>query len=193
VTNTYRVRPAALSDMSAIIDLIDSSARWLQTYKSTDQWARPWPNRKERDTRISRGIVGGSTWMVESNAGLVGTITYRDKGNPHLWTGYELREPAVYVSRLIVSRQHASQGIGAALIDWAGMRARDTWAAHWIRVDVWTTNLALHEYYKGQGFEHLRTLEFEHYWDYPSAALFQKPTSAVDMTRAAWFEQEEVS
>jgi GNAT superfamily N-acetyltransferase len=192
VTDIYRVRPAAMEDMRAIFDLIDLSARWLQEHKGTDQWARPWPNKEERDTRIARGVVGGSTWMVESNAGLAGTITYRDKGNPHLWTEYERSEPAVYVSRLIVSRQHAGQGIGAALIDWAGMRARDTWAAGSIRVDVWTTNLALHEYYKGQGFEHLRTLEFEHYWDYPSAALFQKPTSGVDMTRAAWFKQEEV-
>jgi predicted N-acetyltransferase YhbS len=128
--------------------------------------------------------------MVESNEGLAGTITYRDKGNPHLWTEGERSENAVCVSRLIVSRQHASRGIGAALIDWSGMRGRNRWRADWIRVDVWTTNLALHAYYKGQGFEHLRTLEFADPWDYPSAALFQKPTADIDMARAAWFEEE---
>jgi ribosomal protein S18 acetylase RimI-like enzyme len=182
-----------MQDMNAILRLIDWSAAWLQSVKHTDQWVRPWPSESDRNIRIARGIVKGSTWMVEDNGDLVGTITYRDRGNPRLWTTSESSERAVYVSRLIVSRQHAGCGIGAALIDWAGMRARNTWAADWIRVDVWTTNLALHEYYKGQGFEHLRTLQFEHYWDYPSAALFQKPTSAVDMTRAAWFKQEEVS
>jgi len=182
-----------MKDMKAIFDLIDSSARWLRETKSTDQWARPWPNKTERDIRISRGIVGGSTWMVEGNEGLAGTITYRDKGNPQLWTEYERSENAVYISRLIVSRQHARREIGAALIEWAGMRAMERWAADWIRVDVWTTNLALHGYYKGRGFEHLRTLQFADPWDYPSAALFQKPTSNVDMTREARFEEEEVS
>ena len=53
---------------------------------------------------------------------------------------------------------------------------------------MWTTNLALHSYYKGQGFEHLRTLEFEDEWDYPSAVLFQKPTAAVNRASAARFE-----
>jgi len=101
----------------------------------------------------------------------------------------ELSEPAVYVSRLIVSRSQAGRGLGAALIDWAGLRGLDEWAASSIRVDVWTTNLALHEYYKRQGFEHLRTLEFEDPWEYPSAALFQKPITAVDASPAAWFQE----
>jgi GNAT superfamily N-acetyltransferase len=181
-----------MQDMSAIIGLIGSAARWLQKEKKTDQWARPWPNEKDRNTRIARGIVGRSTWMVEDNeGGLVATITCRDKGNSHLWTQDERGEKAVYVSRLIVSREHAGRGIGAALIDWSGMRGRERWMADWIRIDVWTTNLALHNYYKGRGFEHLRTLQFPDPWDYPSAALFQKPTTAIDMAHTAWFEVEE--
>ncbi len=98
--------------------------------------------------------------------------------------------PAVYVSRLIVSREQAGQGIGAALIDWAGMLGVSKWHATWIRVDVWTTNLALHRYYKGQGFEHLRTLQFRNEWDYPSAALFQKPAAGVDASSVARFREE---
>jgi hypothetical protein len=30
--------------MPAILDLINSAAKWLQACKNTDQWARPWPN-----------------------------------------------------------------------------------------------------------------------------------------------------
>jgi hypothetical protein len=69
------------------------------------------------------------------------------------------------------------------------MRGRDRWRADWIRVDVWTTNLALHAYYKGQGFEHLRTLQFADPWEYPSAVLFQKPVTNIDIARTAWFEE----
>lgn len=193
MTPTYRVRLAMADDIPAILDLIGSAAAWLRKYKDTDQWARPWPTESARNARIARGVDRGSTWMVEENGVLAGTITCRDKGNPKLWTAAERSEPAVYVSRLIVSREHAGEGIGAALIDWAGLRGLGAWAADWTRVDVWTTNLALHEYYKGQGFEHLRTLEFQHEWDYPSAALFQKPTAAVDRASALWFEEKEVT
>ena len=194
-TPTYRIRLAVLDDEPAILALIGSSAAWLQENKHTDQWARPWPNRDERDARVAQGIKDGLTWMVEDSEGmLTGTVTCREHGNDMLWTPAELAEPAAYVSRLIVSRDHAGQGIGAALIHWVGARAIDEWAANSIRVDVWTTNTALHQYYKDQGFEHLRTLEFENYWDYPSAALFQKPTAETDKESAAMFElSEEVS
>jgi hypothetical protein len=73
------------------------------------------------------------------------------------------------------------------------VRGIDEWQAGWIRVDVWTTNLGLHNYYKGQAFEYLRTVETKHEWDYPSAVLFQKPTAAVNRASATKFEVEEAS
>jgi GNAT superfamily N-acetyltransferase len=184
---TYRIRHAVTKDIPAILDLIGSAAAWLQKHKNTDQWIRPWPTEQARNARITRGVHRGSTWMVEENGDLAATITCRDRGNPKLWTPGELSEPAVYVSRLIVGRSQAGKGLGAALIDWAGLRGIRKWSAESIRVDVWTTNLALHEYYKGQGFEHLRTLEFEDPWEYPSAALFHKPIADIDESLAQWF------
>jgi GNAT superfamily N-acetyltransferase len=119
----------------------------------------------------------------------VGTITCRERGTDYLWTLDELRDPAVYVSRLIVSRGYAGQGIGAALIDWAADRAAREWQANWTRVDVWTTNAGLHEYYKNQGFTHLRTKQVATEWEYPSAALFQKPTADINRVAAARFKE----
>ena len=180
--------------MKAILGLIDSSAEWLQEYKDTDQWARPWPNRRRRNARVRQGIRHRLTWMVEDHQGaLIGTITYRHQGNPNLWTAGQLHEPAVYVSRLIVSRKHAGRGIGAALIDWAGLRGAGLHGARYTGVDVWTTNLSLHEYYKRQGFEHLGTLDFKNPWEYPSAALFEKPTANIDRSSAAWFKEKRSS
>jgi len=127
--------------------------------------------------------------MVEDDGALAGTITYRERGTDYLWTPDELGDPAVYVSRLIVGRAHAGQGIGAALIDWAAERAVREWGANWIRVDVWTTNAGLHEYYKNQGFTHLRTKQVATEWEYPSAALFQKPTADINKVAAARFKE----
>lgn len=189
MTHTYRVRPAVTDDIPAIHDLIGSAAVWLRKCKNTDQWATPWPNRQARDARVAQGIEDRLTWMVEDGkCQIVGTVTCREHGNDMLWTAEQLAEPAVYVSRLIVSREQAGLGIGAALIGWAGVLGMNRWRAEWIRVDVWTTNLALHRYYKGQGFEHLGTLQFPNEWDYPSAALFQKPTADIDASATALFQ-----
>ncbi len=194
MTASHRVRRATPADMTAILDLINWSAKWLREYKNTDQWARPWPSESARDARVKRGIRDGRTWMVEDRQGaLVGTVTYREKGNPKLWTRGELREPAVYVSRLIVAREHAGDHLGSAMLDWAGQRGRQQWGAASTRVDVWTTNYGLHAYYLKNGFSHLRTLDFNDSWEYPSAALFQKPTAAIDEASAARFEEEEAA
>jgi GNAT superfamily N-acetyltransferase len=186
MTDNLKIRPALPGDIDKIIGLIDDAREWLRD-RDTDQWAKPWPTEDKRNARIARGVDRGSTWMVEENGDLTATITCRDRGNPKLWTADELAEPAAYVSRLIVSRPQAGRGLGAALIDWAGLRGKQEWGAGSIRVDVWTTNLALHEYYKRQGFEHLRTLQFEDPWEYPSAALFQKPIAGIDASSAGRF------
>ena len=129
---------------------------------------------------MARGLDSGDTWMIEDHDGRpVSTITYRGIGNEWLWEPRELRESAVYISRLVVTRSYAGSGIGSALIDWAGRRAARAWAAQWIRIDVWTTNRALHNYYEKRGFRYLRTCPYD-FKTYPSSALFQKPTDEVD-------------
>jgi GNAT superfamily N-acetyltransferase len=186
---TYQIRRAMPGDMEAVLRLYGSAAGWLQQEKNTNQWARPWPDETAMNARVAKGISDGLTWMVEDNGVLVGTITCRERGTDYLWTPDELSEPAVYVSRLIVGRRYAGQGIGAALIDWAAERASREWGAKWLRVDVWTTNSGLHQYYKNQGFTHLRTKEVVTEWEYPSAALFQKPTVDINRVSAARFKE----
>lgn len=185
----FRIRPAGITDMASIIDLINESAEWLQAEKQSDQWEKPWPDVTARDQRIRRGIKLGRTWMVEGNEGLVGTVSCGRGGNKKLWKQRERNQPALYVSRLIVGRRHSGKAIGASLIDWAGQRGVRAWGALWIRVDVWTTNNALQNYYLEQGFEHVRTYKFDNPWEYPSAALFQKPTAGISSAAAARFNE----
>ena len=51
---------------------------------------------------------------------------------------------------MAADQEHRSVG---AAVDWAGASAREQYQARWVRVDVWTTNHALHQYYRQQGFE----------------------------------------
>jgi len=170
-----QVRRALVAETQIIIDMIEGAAAWLHG-KGTDQWARPWPDRAARDARVLRGLEQGRTWLAEDSAGPVATITYRQHANPKLWTALEQGDRAAYVSRLVVARRAAGHEIGAKLIDWAGERARQEWDAQWIRVDVWTTNFALHRYYESRGFQFCRFCDDA---EYPSAALFQKPTAGI--------------
>jgi hypothetical protein len=189
MTERYEIRLAEATDLLDIHGLIGEAAGWLQGTKNTDQWARPWPNRQARDIRLREAVESHLTWMLSVGGRLAGTITIREQGNSELWEVSELLEPAVYVSRLIVRRWCAGRKIGAALLDWAGLQGINRWQADWTRVDVWTTNSELHDYYQNQGFNYLRTRPYDHPWDYPSAALFQKPTAQIDVAAAEYFQE----
>ena len=189
MTVRYEIRLAEAADLLDIHGLIGEAAGWLQGTKNTNQWARPWPNRQARDVRLRQAVEAGLTWMLRIEGRLAGTVTIREQGNSELWEVAELLDPAVYVSRLIIRRWCAGRKIGAALLDWAGLQGIHRWQANWIRVDVWTTNLELHDYYQNHGFTYLRTRPYDDPWEYPSAALFQKPTAAIDKTAAMRFEK----
>jgi len=173
-----RVRLAVTSDLKFILYFIDEAADWLRA-KGIDQWNSPWPNDAERDARVKRGLEGHRTWIVEDDGIPVATITCRPDANPDLWTESEQDDLAVYVSRLVVSRSYARLGVGAELLNWIGMWARKQYGARWIRIDVWTTNIALHSYYQKEGFRFLRFCDDV---DYPSAALFQRSTAGIRST-----------
>ncbi len=178
------LRRATERDHGVIIRLIDEAAEWLRT-KNTDQWAQPWPSKEDRSTRIRRDLRAGKTSIAwDRDGGPVATLTADSDDSP-IWPKEAQHVRAVYVCRVVVSRSHSGLGIGAALLDWAGLRALQRYGAHWIRIDVWTTNRALHGYYRTQGFEFYGFCEAVD--SYPAAALFQKPTGSIRPARPALF------
>src|SRR5450759_28644 len=163
------LRRATERDHEVIIRLIDAAAEWLRT-KNTDQWEQPWPSVEDRSHRIVKDIRLDKTWIAWDGGLPAATITI-DSAHSPVWPAEKIRDRAVYVCRLVVNRSHSGQGLGAALLDWAGLRAMRRHAARWVRVDVWTTNKALHAYYRRQGFGSCGvSREIDHY---PAAALFQ--------------------
>jgi GNAT superfamily N-acetyltransferase len=162
-------------DLQAVLGLIDEARTWLGTM-GTDQWASPWPDLKSRDERVRRGLAVGKTWIVWDDEIAVATVTIATGPNTKVWSGHDLSDRAVYAHRLITARKYAGYGLGAELIDWAGLSGRRDYGAKWIRIDVWTSNGGLHNYYLQNGFERCGTCADR---DYPSGALFQKPVSMI--------------
>ena len=175
-----RIALATTEDFNAILGLIDEAAAWLRT-KDTNQWATPWPDRDARDARVLRGLAGKKTWIVWDGDVAAATVTLTPRLNARVWSRpgstADLSERAIYAHRLITARSHRGQGLGAQLIDWAGLGARNDYGAAWIRIDVWRTNTALHDYYMTMGFE---PCGFCADPDYPSGRLFQKRTARIE-------------
>lgn len=169
------LKRASVDDLGTVLALIDTVAKWLRTHKGTNQWGRPWPTEEERSKRIQVDLGDGKTWIAWDRDRPVATIT-ADPAEHNVWPEEMLRDPALYVSRLVVDREYSGEGIGAQLIDWAGLRGKRQFGATWVRVDVWTDNFALHKYYESQGFTFCG---FSAIRDYPAAALFQKPTHTI--------------
>jgi GNAT superfamily N-acetyltransferase len=163
------------NDHDAIVLLIEAAAEWLRRTKDTDQWIQPWRSEEDRSNRIRRDLTAGKTWMLRDSGLAVATITADPEDYP-IWPAERQREPAVYVRRLVVRRDHAGRRLGTTLLDWAGLRAREDYGAEWIRVDAWRTNKELHAYYERQGFTSCGECTDP---DYPSGALFQKPTDQL--------------
>jgi ribosomal protein S18 acetylase RimI-like enzyme len=110
--------------------------------------------------------------MLHVQGNIAGTVTIDEYADPALWTPAERAESAYYVHRLIVARVYAGQGFGASILDWCCRRAYEK-GKKWIRVDVWSSNLRLQEYYWGEHFVPVRNI----YSEYPSGALLQRPAS----------------
>jgi ribosomal protein S18 acetylase RimI-like enzyme len=172
--NAFFVEPrlATMDDLQTIINLVKEAAGWLHT-RGTDQWAKPWPSRTERDNRVRHGLATNSTWLMWDGSTAVATLTAHREGHERLWMPDERREPSAYLHRIIVSREYAGRRVGATFIDWAASRAAAEYGARLTRIDVWTSNNALHDYYRRIGFAFLRFVE--NYDDYPSRALFHRP------------------
>jgi GNAT superfamily N-acetyltransferase len=139
-------------------------------------------------------LLDGRTWLVWDDATVAGTITLdteepRAANGKPVWPAHKRHGLAVYVRRVIVRRRYAHLGIGAALLDWAAEAAKRDHGATRIRVDVWTTNRALHTYYEQLGFTRCPPPDPGDRIDYPSQALFERQIEQAGASHAKLFVQ----
>ncbi|MGW3494016.1 GNAT family N-acetyltransferase [Streptomyces sp. NPDC001020] len=146
-----RICTAEPRDLAKLLAFREEAAAWLSRL-GTDQWQRPYPADKLLAT-----IEAGWVFMVRDGDHTAATITLTPEAEEGLWDAAELREPSLFINKLTVARTHAGQDIGGRLLDWAGDRAHSA-GIQWLRLDAWTTNTALQEYYLRHGFEHVRTV-----------------------------------
>jgi GNAT superfamily N-acetyltransferase len=158
------VRPASTSDIPVVVALLNEASTWLAAIGS-NQWQYP-----PRTARIAAGVEAGTVWMAVCDKLTVGTITLDDYADPEFWVPEDHPHDALYVHRTVITRAAAGQRIGAALLNWASLRAHAA-DRTWLRLDAWAANTRLHSYYIAQGWTHVRTVHLPHRG---SGALFQR-------------------
>jgi ribosomal protein S18 acetylase RimI-like enzyme len=138
------IRPAAPEDVNGVLELLSEAASWTAALGYPN-----WPAQFPR-TMVTHGIAEGELFVAEADGSLVATVNLQ-------WSDVMFwgeREPdAGYVHRLVVRRDHAGAGLGAALVDWAAQQVSAAGRAC-LRLDVSADNLPLCSYYERLGFVH---------------------------------------
>lgn len=172
---TVGMRPAALGDLPLICRLRVQRTAWL-TARGSDQWTVAG---RGRPIEIFAGAVGraldaGETWIAEVDGEPAGTITVNQRADPGLWTPWELAE-AVIVHFMIVDLRFAGRQVGHRMLAHAA-RLADQKRRDWVRLDAWTANRQLHDYYRRAGFTLARIADTRATG--PSCALFERRTDS---------------
>ncbi|MFJ2794616.1 MULTISPECIES: GNAT family N-acetyltransferase [unclassified Streptomyces] len=172
---TEYIRPAASGDVPDLMSLRTEAEFWLRT-KGTDQWSDP-ETGERAIAKWRTNIDEGRAWVVVGERNQVLATVSRGAVDRDFWTDADLPETALYLYKLIVSRDAAGRHLGVRIIDWmsrlAALEGRE-----WVRVDTWRTNIGLHAYYERLGFKHVRTEAPSHRL---SGWLAQRPAGDLSM------------
>jgi GNAT superfamily N-acetyltransferase len=159
-------RAKSREDIDIVAAMWTRSAAWLRN-KGSDQWQYP-----VKVHNIEAAVAVGACWLVYRDGEAIGTITLDTNGEPQYWLPEDEPDDALYVHRMVVEQSSRGEEIGSALLDWAGKRA-EAMGRHWLRLDAWRSNEALHRYYEDRGFQLVRTVSDPS----GSGACFQRPAS----------------
>ncbi len=164
---SYTIWTATQAELDTVMRLLHDRVRWLRE-KGSDQWSTYQRWRPEMEASIRRH----ETWLLRDDRTYepVGTITLSSKGDPEFWSEQERAIPALYLAKLATSPERSGQGLGRLLLD-VSLYLAVAHSYKEARMDVWRTATKLHEYYRQQGWEHVRTVELPHRH---SGALFTR-------------------
>ncbi|MFF4556377.1 GNAT family N-acetyltransferase [Streptomyces sp. NPDC001422] len=172
---TEYLRPAGVEDVPALLALRTEAEEWLRG-KGTDQWSDP-ETGERAITKWRASIDEGRAWVVIGERNEVLATVSRGPVDRDFWNDADHPESALYLYKLIVSREASGRQLGSRIIDWMS-RLAALEGRQWVRIDTWRTNSGLHAFYERLGFEHVRTEEPSHR---RSGWLAQRPAGVISL------------
>ncbi len=167
------IRRARPHELDVVIRLRDDMKAELGR-RGLDQWQADWPDRETMIEGFRIDVDAGHTWFAEYDDHVVGMITVNYSTAANLWTDEEIAE-AMFVHRLTRAVDTTVRGVGQLLLDHADQIAAEA-GRDWLRLDAWTTNDELHDYYRRMGFRFVGIVSHHS----PSAARFERPVVRHD-------------
>lgn len=148
-----------------MISILEEAGQWLLE-RGIYQWL---PGSFSRD-RIANSIESGQIYLAKQGEEAIGTLTlqWSDK---LMWG--DVPADAGYVHRLAIRRAFAGMGLGRMLLQWA----EDTVASagkRYLRLDCWTDNPALRQYYERAGYICRGEIAFQSKQQIWKASLYEK-------------------
>jgi GNAT superfamily N-acetyltransferase len=161
-----------------LLALRETAARWLASL-GIHQWEPGEVSLEE----IGSQVREGHWWVLEGDDRLRGALRVLT-ADPDAWGGQA--EAALYVHGLVIAREEAGAGLGAALLQWVEALALRR-GVRLVRLDCVESNERLRAYYKKQGFTEVGRATFHDPRWYP-AVLLEKRLSCCFRGRdhAAW-------
>ena len=173
------IRMGRPDDKDVILELIEEAKQWLPTI-GTSQWSTDWKDGEGlgRNDRVKYSLKDGNTWLgyvlFQGQEIPIATVTIEYNVHSMVWSDVPAESRScAYLGRLVTARDFAGLDIGAAVIDWACQHAAEAFGAECVRIDVWTDNHRLHDYYLARGFQSRGFCADERY---PSRARFERRT-----------------
>ena len=163
----FVIRPARPRDARAVLGLLEDATDWLAD-RGLDQWQGS-ATRREEGVRCD--IAVNALWVVTQHGRVVATITVDHLADTDFWRPTDRVRSALYVHRMAVARSHTGRNLGAAMLDWAAERVVRS-GRTLLRLDAWSTNEDLHQYYKNLDFAMVRNVPVP---GRGSGALFERP------------------
>ncbi len=153
VTGNIIIEQARISDLDAVIDILEEAASWLAS-RGIDQW-RPGSFLGSGYEAIAEQVNRGEVYLAMLNGKSVGTLTlqWEDK---KFWG--DVPDDAAYVHRIAIRRAYADKGLGSQLLRWAEHAAAEA-GKTFLRLDCMAENAPLCEYYEKANFECRREIQ----------------------------------
>lgn len=157
-TRLVTVRPDDLED---VLCVLSDAARWLINKGVEDQWPSVFEETDHRADKLRAEAAKGNVKIVYWDHHPLATVTVTDWADPDFAAGWpDGSGDALYVMRLATTQVARNLGLhlGRDLLDYARFVA-GTRGVPKVRLDCSKANTGLHDYYLGENFERVGTVD----------------------------------
>ncbi len=152
---------AKLEDIDIVLRILNEATEWLQS-KGIDQY----PPNFYSPTQIMEEIRRGEVYLAREGSQVVGTITLQ-WSDSSVWG--DTPPDAGYIHKLAIRPEHTAKGVGRALLEWAGNKAK-AGGKTYLRLNCMFENPRIRRYYEDAGFSYRGEVTYQGLRD----ALYEK-------------------